>query len=308
MRRVRWDILAPCLVVAAASCWGMIGFFSAGLSDAGLAPLQIAEVRCVIAAAALLLVCLALGREHLRIRLRDIWLFLGTGVCSIAFFNICYFACIELSTLSVACTLLYTSPCFIVLMSCLLFREEFTPRKAASILFAFTGCTFITGIISEAPGLSISAQALAFGLCSGFCYALYSIIGRYILRRYDWLTTITYTFLFAALALLPFCAPVELAHKLINGRAALLNALLLGLLSTMLPFILYTNGLKHMDTGKAALLTFVEPMVATFISAAILKEDFSANNAIGAALIVLSIVVLNSPVPHFGKNRGGKGA
>ena len=41
-------------------------------------------------------------REDLKIRLRDFWMFIGTGVCSIVFFNIMYFITIERTTLSVA--------------------------------------------------------------------------------------------------------------------------------------------------------------------------------------------------------------
>lgn len=51
-----------------------------------------------------------------------------------------------------------------------------------------------------------------------------------------------------------------------------------------------------METGKAALLTFVEPMVATIISAIMFHESFLLNNAIGIVMIVLSIILLNSPL------------
>jgi len=291
LKKERRHVLAPLLVVLAGVFWGMIGLFSHPLSESGLNALQIAELRCLIAAVALMFTMLPTRRELLKIHFRDIWLFIGTGVFSIAFFNICYFICISQSTLSIACTLLYTSPCFVMLLSCLFFHERFTKRKMAAIFLAFSGCVLITGAIGG--GTRITGFALAAGLCSGFGYALYSIIGRIALARYNWLTVITYTFLTASVSLLPFCRPLEIVRALAAGSDAIQNGVLLGLLSTMLPFLLYTKGLEHLETGKAALLTFVEPMVATIISAAVFHERFTLNHAAGVLLIVLSIVVIH---------------
>ena len=120
---------------------GVIGLFSNTLRGMGLDPVQITELRSLIAAAGLLIIILHKDRSLFRIHLRDLWMFLGTGIASIAFFNICYFLCITLSTLSIACTLLYTGPCFVMILSCLIFREKFTPKKAVALVLAVGGCT-----------------------------------------------------------------------------------------------------------------------------------------------------------------------
>ena len=64
-------------------------------------------------------------------------------------------------------------------------------------------------------------------------------------------------------------------------------------MSTLMPFLLYTKGLEHIDTGKAALLTFVEPAVATIISVTVFHEEFTRYIGIGIVLVILSIVVVN---------------
>ena len=55
----------------------------------------------------------------------------------------------------------------------------------------------------------------------------------------------------------------------------------------------YTTGLSHMETGKAAVLTFSEPVMATIISITVFGEVFTRNHAIGMIAIVTSIVLLN---------------
>lgn len=283
----KWGYLAPILVILAGICWGVIGIFTRKLSEANLDAIQITELRCLVASLILIIFLLITDRKKLSISIKDFWMFIGTGILSIAFFNICYFFCIQISTLSIACILLYTSPCFVMIISCIVFREMFTVQKFISLLISSLGCAFVVGIFAEK--LQISALGLIVGLGSGLGYALYSIFGRIALKKYSWLTVITYTFLVASIALLPFCHPYEVYRAIINSSSVAIRTVFLGIFSTLLPFLLYTKGLEHMETSKAALLTFVEPVVATIVGAIIFKESFSTYNTVGIVLIMISI-------------------
>ena len=97
---------APAFVIAAGICWGIIGLFSYALKDAGLSAVQIAALRCLVAGVTLGGFLLVRDPIKLRVRLRDLWMFVGTGVISFALFNVCYFLCMQQSTLAVSCTLL----------------------------------------------------------------------------------------------------------------------------------------------------------------------------------------------------------
>ena len=78
-------------VVGAGVAWGVISLFVRGLSAAGLGPLQISLIRMVTAALCFFPLQALRAPEKLRIRLRDIWCFLGSGICSILLFYTCYF-------------------------------------------------------------------------------------------------------------------------------------------------------------------------------------------------------------------------
>ena len=107
--KLDWRIVAPLLIVIAGILWGVIGLFSTALSSAGLEPVQITVVRCTIAACFLGIV-LAFFKPHaFKIHLRHIWVFLGTGVLSIAFYNVCYFACIAVRIIFCGNIALYRS-------------------------------------------------------------------------------------------------------------------------------------------------------------------------------------------------------
>lgn len=291
--------IAPLMILGAAVCWGIIGLFTKPLSAGGLRPIQIAQIRNLLALIGfLLLITIRRGRLP-AVAFGDLWLFLGTGVASIALFNTLYFYTMEMSTLAVASILLYTSPIFILLMARLFFKEELTRRKLFSVFLAITGCVFITGIVGG--GQHIGVLTLITGLGSGFCYALYSIFGRVAIARYDSLTVITYTFLFSTLSLLPFSRPAEIYEHMGASPELLVYALLLAILSSMIPFVLYTNGLRHMDTSKAGILACIEPVVASLVSILVFHEAFGWTHALGIGLVLTSIAILN-----LGKRREEK--
>ena len=62
-----------------------------------------------------------------------------------------------------------------------------------------------------------------------------------------------------------------------------------------MPFLLYTNGLRHMDAGKASVIATAEPLVATIVSVFYYHESFTAAKVLGIALILIAVTLLNFP-------------
>lgn len=288
---LNWRILAPLCVIICGILWGIIVLFSNNLRFMGFESIQLTELRNLVAFLGMLAIVLHKDPTLLKINPKDLWMFLGTGVISIAVFNTSYFTCIAESSISVACTLLYTGPCFVLVISCIVFKEKFTILKGFALCTAIIGCAFITGLIGD--GMQISGHAFIIGLCSGLGYGLYSIFGSIALKKYNWRTVITYTFFIAAASMMPFSNPSGIVSLAMNNSYAIINILLLGILSTLLPFLLYTIGLKHMETSKASMFTFIDPLVATIVSITIFHETFTINHAIGMIAIIGAITVLN---------------
>ena len=219
----RFVSLAPIFIIMAGACWGVIGVFSKRLSELGFSPVQTVFLRFGLATVLLWLYVLIFDRGKLKIRFKDFWMFLGTGILSLTLFSTLYFTTIRNTTLSLAAVLLYTAPCFVMLMSALLFREKIGLKKIAALLLAFSGCIFTTGLFEALVGAkplgSISLTGILTGIGSGFGYALYSIFGTVALKKYDTVTVTAYTFLTVTLALAPFCLGGEFFALFRDGAA-----------------------------------------------------------------------------------------
>ncbi len=299
MQKLRGNRAAVAMILVAATGWGVIGAFSRPLNAAGLSAIQVTFVRSAITLLGMGLLLAVKDRALFRIQLKDFWMFLGTGLISIVFFNVCYFLTIARTTLSTASILLYTAPCFVMLMSALFFKERITPQKLAALILAFAGCMLVSGF----AGGNISAAALLTGIGSGLGYASYSIFGKVALRKYETFTLIFYTFLVSTIGLLPFAHPLDIAGALAANANGLLCALGLGGISTFMPYILYTSGLRSVEAGKASVLAFAEPMVATLAGIVLFGESLNLKAAVGIALIFAAIVLLNVPVGRRARAR-----
>ena len=276
-------------VLAAGILWGLIGIFNRALMGAGLSVSGIVFTRNVGSLIVLGLLFLCTDRSIFKIQWKHLPLFLGTGIISVLLFTLCYFSCQKLCSLAVAAALLYTSPAFVMVMAAVLWRDYFTKAKAAALIIAFLGCTFVSGIWSG--DLSVTFRGLLLGVGSGFFYALYSIFAHYALAHYKPYTVTFYTFVFAGLGALFVTKPAEVAAGLAQPGTVWL-ALGLVVVSTVLPYIFYTKGLAGLDSGKAAILASIEPVTAAVVGVAVFGEPMSIMVLLGLVCILASVYIL----------------
>ena len=284
--------IGPYLVLIAGILWGMIGLFVRKLNGFGFNSMDIVALRAVTTSILLGAFLFFYDKSKLKIRLKDIWCFIGTGVFSIVFFNFCYFKAITLTSLSVAAILLYTAPAIVMILSAILFREKITKIKVISLVLTFVGCVLVTGMVSG--GDALNAQGILVGLGAGFGYALYSIFSRFALDRgYHSLTISLYTFVFAMFATIPLADYKGISSICSKDYKTILFCLLFGLISTVLPYIAYTSGLQKMENSKASIIASIEPVTATLLGVAFYHESLSILEILGVILVLGAITMNN---------------
>jgi DME family drug/metabolite transporter len=295
--------IMPIMFIAiSAALWGMIAIFVRKLTIAGFTSMEIVTIRVVIAAIILGFIGIVKYRSQMKIRCRDIRLFIGTGICSIVLFNWCYFTAINQLNLSFAVILLYTAPAFVTVLSWLFLKEEMNAKKMISVAGTLFGCVLIAGVnINNAA--SISVVGILTGLGAGFGYALYSIFGKFALRKYQTFTVTFYTFLVASVFLIPITGLWNKGSTLVSGEV-LMYGIGLGIFPTVIAYLLYTLGLEKIDSSNAAIIATIEPVVATILSVFLYEESFGVIQFIGSFFILLAVVLVN--IPKFSRGKSYK--
>jgi len=229
-------------------------------------------------------------KGKLKIKLKDTWYFIGTGILSFTLFGFCYFYTIAHASMSLAAMLLYTAPFFVMIMAAIFFREKITATKILSLLAAAIGCVMIC---STDKNTNISPLIIFTGLSSGFCYALYSIFGRVALKKYSSVTVTAYTFLFASVASM-FLVDFPAVYNVLTGNPkTVLLTVTFAYISAFFPYILYTQGLKNTESGKAAVMATFEAVVASVAGIVVFGESITVIAASGIFLVLFSVFLLN---------------
>lgn len=283
--------LAALLVISAGVLWGTISIFVNTLDAYGLDSMEMGVLRTGVCVIVLFFIILLYKPALFKIKIKDIWMFIGTGLLSLVFFSFCYFTTILNASPSVAVSLLYTSPIWVMLFSSVLFKEKLTVQKIIAIPITVLGCALTTGLIGTDTALT--PKIIITGVLSGIGYALYSVFGRYATEKYNSLTITFYTFLFAFFGFLCFTKPAILLQKATADSRVLIFSVLIGIICSFLPYIFYTIGLNNMETSVAAILVAVEPLVGCVIGITVFKDSLSAAKVAGILFILASIVILN---------------
>ncbi len=278
-------------ILLAGILWGTIGLFVRALSQTGLSSLQLVFLRSAITAVALFFYLLLFCRQALRIAWRDLWIFMGTGILSILFFSVCYFSTIQMAELSIAAVLLYTAPVFVMLFSLGFFQEKLNVRKILALLCCLMGCALVSGVLGASR---LTLPALITGLLSGLGYSLYSVFGKFAVQKgYGALTTTFYTFLISAIAALPFVGLGEIPQKLALQGGSPFLIVLMGLFTSVIPYLLYTYGLWATAPAKASILASVEPVAAMLFGSIFFGEKLTLSSLAGMALVLAAVALLS---------------
>lgn len=282
--------LSPLWVVIAGCLWGTMGLFVRQFNANGIQSMNIVLIRSLFTAILLLLFILIYDRKLLKIKLCDLWIFMGMGIVSIVLFNYCYFSAISLMSLSTAAILLYTSPVFVMIFSAVIFKEKITLKKVSAMIISVTGLVLVTDVFSGNSEISLSG--IIYGIISAIGYALYSIFSRFALNRgYHPLTTTVWAFIFAAVCSMfmsdiPFCI-----STFYNVPSMVFFTIIFAIITSILPYTLYAFGLKGTETSTAAVIASIEPVSAT-IFGIFFYGEYPSIPAIIGIILVLSALVL----------------
>lgn len=284
----RSKLIAYACILGAAFLWGIIGIWNRRLMASGVSPTSIVVIRNIGSMLLLSAIFTVKDRSMFRVKKEHLKYFFGTGVISVVLFTLCYFSCQKVCSLAVASILLYTAPSFVVILSAILWKEPITKKKVTALALTLFGCALVCGIF--AGELAVTVTGILFGLGAGFFYALYSIFSRYALKHYSALKCTLWMFIFAGVASVFLIRPTELA-VLMNFEEGL-TALILVVLSTGTPFLLYTTGLSYVESGKASIIASFEPVVAALAGVLVFGEPMGVSMIVGILCILTGVCIL----------------
>jgi drug/metabolite transporter (DMT)-like permease len=277
--------------------WGSVPIFVRILTAFGMDDWTILFTRVAVATIIMAVFLLIKDRSLLKIRIRDLWLFAGSGIIAMLGLNYCYTESINALSVSLAAVLLSLSPVFVMIFAAILFHERITRLKIICTFFAMAGCFLVSGIMEEGA-MQWSVYGIIIGVLSAVFYALYSIFSKIAMQRqYNVFTITFYSMLIMAIVLLPLTdwditATYVAAAPVKNTLFMIAHALC----CIILPYVLFTWSLHYVDAGKAAILAAGgEPSAAMVFGIIFFNEIPSILGIIGLIITIIAISILCKP-------------
>ena len=214
---------------------------------------------------------------------REMMLLLLSGG-AMGFNWILLFEAYRYTTVSTATLCYYFAPVIVTALSPILFGERLTRRQVLCLLMAALGLALITG--QEGAGSAGGDRTgILFGLGAASFYAAVILMNKYI-RNMDGIERTFLQFLSAAVTLVPYVAfSGGVSLDGMNG-IGWLCLLTVGTVHTGMTYCLYFSSLKALPGQKAAILSYIDPLVAVIVSVTFLSEPLTLRQALGGMLIL----------------------
>ena len=277
-------------IILACALWGSSCLFVNAITPYGLSTLQMMGARSLVAFVAITLYSLLFNRKAFKTDPKAIWLFALVGLF-IYGTGALYYASMVMTSVSTAVVLMYTAPIYVMIFSVIFLKEKLTKLKLISLIVMLGGCALVSGIIG---GLRFDALGILLGILAGFAYAGYNIVTKISIQKGNPPITCTlYGFMFMTVVALVFCEPQKTAAVTMQNPAPIITLFVaLGLITSIIPYFLYTLALREIPAGTAASLGILEPMSATLFSIIFLSEKLTVISIIGMLLILSAVFML----------------
>lgn len=300
MKLKQWIQIFPIL---SGIMWGSAGIFVRKLSELGLNSVSIVETRIIVAIIIIIAGLLCLDKKSLKIKLKDLWIFICAGIFSMLGLNLCYNFAINELTLSLSAVLLSLAPIFVLILASILFKEKLTLQKTVCAILALIGCILSSGVLEEVGAMKWTTIGIIIGTLGAFFYGTYSIFSKIaMLKGYHSFTVTIYSLMAVGIALLPFTDWLKVWEIIQIDPAPMSGFLLLhSLLTSVLPYICFTVALNYVEAGKVAILASGEPIAAMLFGIFFYQEIPTVLSLIGLFTVLFALGLLTIPFTKLKK-------
>ncbi|MCM3718581.1 EamA family transporter [Fictibacillus phosphorivorans] len=290
---VKWKGIA--LALTGASLWGFSGNAAEWIfSHTAVTATWLVSVRMVMAGLLLLAYVsiqhpIFLVWKNKRDRL-DLLVFSLTGMIGA---QLTFFLSIEAGNAPTATLLQFLGPVFITIYFALRLLKWPKRKEWIAVLMALTG-TFLLLTNGKLDYITVSKEAIFWGVLSGVSVAVYTVYPVRLLKLYSSAAITGWAMLLGGLAVSIFSQPWQAGFIVWTPSLFWMLGFVV-IFGTLLPFYLYLDSLKYITSTETSLLGSAEPLVATIVSVVWLGTAFGSFQTAGGMLIILTVFLLSMP-------------
>ncbi|MCF6283296.1 MAG: DMT family transporter [Candidatus Polarisedimenticolaceae bacterium] len=262
---------------------------------AQITPINLMCLRMLMSLPFFLLVLFFLERKRGQKPLlrQDFIRLLGLGV--VGFYFAAYLDFVGLSYISASLErlILLLYPTFVVLLSAIFLRRAIHLREGLALLVSYIGIVvvFYEALTLDGPNIMFGSLLI---LGSAIAFAIYLVGCGEMVKRLGSMRFTAYAMTIACLA--------TLLHFGLSSNAVITGlpqqvyglALLMAVVSTVIPTFLMNAGIHRLGASPAAIISAMGPVSTIFLAYLILDERLTTVQFLGAGLVMLGVLVIST--------------
>jgi drug/metabolite transporter (DMT)-like permease len=273
-------------------------FFFGGAMVAGkvavaeVPPFTVAAARFAIAAVLLFALRLAwpsLNRGSAPARVRDLPIIAGLALSASAGYNILFLNGLRLAPATDASMIIPgLAPIVSTVLAAIVLRDRPTRTAVIGLAVAAIGVLLVVDPSGAVDAGRLAGDALFVG--SAILFGSYFLISRLAAARFSPISISLYGAAGAAIILAPLAVAEGGPAKLLDaGPQTWLAVGQLSVLATVAAFVLLNEGLRRLGVARSAAFALMIPVFGMLLAVVILGEHLAATAAIGAAVVLAGI-------------------
>ncbi len=284
---MRKDTRSAWLIMTAMFLFGTLAPF---VRRIGVSSGELALYRAILAAVMIGLYLLLTGqRLAVGSGKKELLLLLISGG-AMGFNWILLFEAYKYTSVSVATLSYYFAPVLVTIACPLLFREKLSKKQVLCFVMSTIGLVLIIGLGDGSRGSS-DGTGILFALGAAVLYASVVLINKFI-HNVDGIQRTFLQFVAAILVLSPYVAVTSGVTLEVLDAPGWICLLVVGILHTGVTYCMYFSALRNVPGQKAAILSYIDPLVAVIVSVTVLGEAMEPLQILGGGLI-LGFTLLN---------------
>lgn len=290
------SVKGPLLTLFGGACWGLSGsvgqylFTAEGMDSRWLVPVRLGLAGIIL----LVFNLVRYGKktfapwQHLQSALRLVLY----GLAGVSFCQFFYFTTIQLSTAAIATILQSLSPIIILFAACLIAKRRPTGIEILATLLALAG-VFLISTHGDPAHLKIAPLALLTGFLCAFCVMIYNVSAGSLTTDHPVAVIQGWSFLMGSIFFLLVFRAWEFHY--VPSPIGWLGIACVVLVGNVIAFVAYITGVALIGPEKGILYGFSEPVSAALISAVFMHTRFTLFDALGFALVFVTLVLISRP-------------
>ncbi len=233
------------------------------------------------------------------------WLRLAAaGLFGVAINQLLFFQGLSLTTPINAAIIMTVNPVMVLLIAAIILRNKITGIKIAGIILGLSGAILLTTYRNGQWVVPSFSHETAFGdllvFINATSYAIYLVVVKPIMQKYNPVTVIKWVFTFGFVYVLPFgFMQLQLVNWAVMPDIILIEIGFVVFATTFLAYLFNIYGLQKLSPSVVSIYIYLQPFFATIVALMWGKDDLSFIKIVSASLIFVGVYLVSKKAKNF---------